>query len=241
MSKSGTCVVCGGPARLDAKGRLRKTCSKQCLGQSISARRKVTLRDLKACKICGAPIAWSAGRWRLTCSQRCRNEASSRTMAATNRRHASDRMLKRNPMKRPEIREKVSSTLKRLGHKPPIHGGNGRGLTMPQQSLLLALGSGWIPELAAPVTDSKCPHAHWLIDIANPDHMIAIEVDGTSHQSIAVRERDRRKTEQLTQQGWTVLRFTNAEVMERLEAVVQTVLSTTSKSKESTTSLQTAC
>ena len=48
-------------------------------------------------------------------------------------------MKTNNPMSRPEIREKVSKTLKERGHRPPIRGGNGTGLTEPQKMLMDAL------------------------------------------------------------------------------------------------------
>jgi hypothetical protein len=50
--------------------------------------------------------------------------------------------------------------------------------------------------------------AQWSIDVALPDQMIAIELDGEYWHSIpAMRDRDRRKDESLIALGWTVIRI----------------------------------
>jgi hypothetical protein len=163
-----------------------------------------------------------------TCSSAYRSQVSSTTMARTNRKYASERMKLRNPMRHSEIREKVSSTLISMGHKPPIQGGNGRGLTKSQQVLSEALG--WPTEIIVSTgkgSRKKGLPTHYKIDIANPTTKIAIEVDGASHQAFVVQRRDQRKTEFLRGIGWTVLRFSNQAVMDDTAACVQMVLSTT--------------
>ena len=74
----------------------------------------------------------------------------------------------------------------------------------------------------------------YKVDIASPELMIAIEVNGGSHGSLRVQAADKRKTEALAGRGWTVLSFTNKEVTGSLADCVQTVMSTISKSKGST-------
>lgn len=77
------------------------------------------------------------------------------------------------------------------------------------------------------------PHTY-KIDVASPELKLGIEVDGRSHLLARRKAEDRRKEAVLQRLGWTVLRFTNREVTERLEDCVQTVLSTISKLKAPT-------
>ena len=76
---------------------------------------------------------------------------------------------------------------------------------------------------------------HYKLDIADAANRVAIEVDGPSHSTLARKEQDARKDAFLAGSGWTVLRFSNQQVMERLEECVQTVMSTISKLKDMNT------
>jgi hypothetical protein len=67
---------------------------------------------------------------------------------------------------------------------------------------------------------------HYKIDIASKYHMIAIEIDGPSHNSLKVKECDNRKNQLLALKGWKVLRFTNSQIQKELQNCVQTVMST---------------
>ncbi|WP_409565965.1 endonuclease domain-containing protein [Paracoccus sp. PS1] len=131
-----------------------------------------------------------------------------------------------NPSKRPEVAAKVSRTLRRIGHKPSVRGGNGKGLTGPQSALLAALGAGWVPEHVVNVwkgTRQAGIPGHYKIDIANPALMIAIEVDGSSHCPKARQEQDDRKSAFLAGEGWSVFRVSNEKALS---------LSTTCKSAD---------
>lgn len=237
------CNHCGGPAERDPKGRARSTCSPECMNARRGAltiargRARIATEPDVFCKVCGnlCPRREPHRAQQLTCSATCRNADTSTRMASTNRRYASERMKANNPMHRGDNLERMKATLKAIGHRPPIHGGNGRGLTVPQMRLLDALGSGWIAEY--PVrTNAKRGTLPPVLkpDIAHPDLMIAIEVDGLSHGLLKVKAADAAKDAFLTGQGWIVLRFKNAEVMADLGGCVQTVLSTTSRLKDST-------
>ena len=62
------------------------------------------------------------------------------------------------------------------------------------------------------------------LDFAYPDRRLAIELDGyATHAERATFDRDRTRQNQLVLMGWTVLRFTWADVTERPEAVVASV------------------
>lgn len=118
-------------------------------------------------------------------------------------------------MSSPEVREKVSATMKANRHAPKVRGGNGQ-LTEPQKRLLERMGDGWVAEFAVPVADhdSWCLPRHLKIDVAQPELMIAVELDGRSHRSPDRRLQDSRKTIYLAQNGWSVFRVTNQRAIE---------------------------
>jgi very-short-patch-repair endonuclease len=62
------------------------------------------------------------------------------------------------------------------------------------------------------------------IDAAYPERRIAIEVDGfEAHSSPDAFQRDRTRQNRLVALGWTVLRFTWADVVQRPTMVAQTI------------------
>jgi hypothetical protein len=146
----------------------------------------------------------------------------------------SKRMLEKNPMDNPEIKKK-------LGKEYRAHltegAGNGRGYPEPQKILVKKLGKGWWPELVIPTGyyygDSGLPTS-FKIDIANIYFGIAIEIDGHSHRGIKSRQEDERKNLFLQSKGWKVLRFKNCQVMKNLDLVIEEIMSTILKSKETT-------
>lgn len=139
----------------------------------------------------------------------------------------SHRALLRNAMESPEAREKMANTLKRIGHHPTVRGGNGTGLTVPQQILLDLLGPGWRPEhvVSTGKRQRGGPPTHYKIDLAHPGMMIAVEIDGGSHGTLARQESDRRKTSWLSNLGWSVLRFSNQEVLNSIDSVTKRIMS----------------
>ena len=59
----------------------------------------------------------------------------------------------------------------------------------------------------------------YKVDLASPEHRLAIEVDGKTHRLKKWQFLDARKTAVLNALGWSVLRFTNEAVMADLDAV----------------------
>lgn len=65
----------------------------------------------------------------------------------------------------------------------------------------------------------------YKLDLANATCMVGVEIDGFSHSSLKQKALDRKKTQVLSDIGWTVLRFTNLEVTHSLASVVEKILS----------------
>lgn len=170
-------------------------------------------RSERICLWCREPInpdpsAHAKKAERLYCSNRCR-------------------VLSRNPMEDDATRESMSSTLRAIGHRPKVQGGNGRGLTEPQQRLLDALPEGWVAEHVCP-TGARIkggPPTNYKIDVANPELMVAVEIDGESHGR-ARRVSDERKDQWLSDHGWSVFRFSNREVLSSTSSVIERITST---------------
>ncbi len=59
------------------------------------------------------------------------------------------------------------------------------------------------------------------VDLAWPEQRVAVEFDGDVHRDRRVFVDDLRRQNGLVLAGWTVLRFTSADVLGRPEAVVR--------------------
>ena len=169
---------------------------------------------------------------RAYCSETCRDatvrQISSQTMARTNRRYASERMVSNNPMYRQECLEKMRAQLRTIGHRPVVQGGNGRPMPEAQRLMKSALGNAWEVEFVVPTKRRHQGYpSHYKLDIAHPLRKVAVEIDGSSHSASKVRGTDRRKELFLRQNGWLVLRFSNTEVMADSAACARMVMSTT--------------
>ena len=170
---------------------------------------------------------------RVYCSSECgaaySAKLSSARMSETNRKYASERMTRNNPMKCVSAREKMSNTLKHIGHKPCIRGGNGQPLPLAQQNILNALGSHGIkcyPEYAIPtmIKKGKGYPTCYKVDVAIPDKMIAIEVDGSSHNMLSRKLQDQKKDDLLESMGWSVYRIPNNKAMDNPRQFVESIL-----------------
>ena len=73
-----------------------------------------------------------------------------------------------------------------------------------------------------------------ILDIAFPHALLAIEIDGWAWHSDPERfQRDRQRQNALVAAGWTVLRFTWADLIERPEQSLATVVRTLGRLSES--------
>jgi very-short-patch-repair endonuclease len=68
------------------------------------------------------------------------------------------------------------------------------------------------------------PILNYIADFACLDLRLVIEVDGISHETEEAAERDRRKDRDLESVGFTVLRFSNWEVLNRIDDVSGMIL-----------------
>jgi very-short-patch-repair endonuclease len=66
--------------------------------------------------------------------------------------------------------------------------------------------------------------ARYYVDIAFPEAMLAIEIDGRVHDRYEAFEYDRARQNDLVLQGWRVLRFTWAMLVDRPEAVLLAIV-----------------
>jgi hypothetical protein len=143
-----------------------------------------------------------------------------------------ERVAALRPTRKPECRAKVSASLKAIGHKPSILGGNGRGPTKPQALLAEVLGEAWTMEYAVPLGGRFLGYpTNYKLDLALPSLRIGIEVDGSSHHTIKGKERDAKKDAKLASLGWTVLRFSNRAILDWINSgmPMESSISTTFK------------
>lgn len=68
------------------------------------------------------------------------------------------------------------------------------------------------------------PITKYIGDFMCKDLMLVIEVDGCSHWGNEAKEKDRKRENDLRRAGFTILRFTDEEVLNNLTQVAQTIL-----------------
>ncbi|MBA2624534.1 MAG: DUF559 domain-containing protein [Acidimicrobiia bacterium] len=99
-----------------------------------------------------------------------------------------------------------------LGAAPPD------GLLEPRMARLLR-------DHGLPPADFQLPIGRYRADFAYPGHRIAIEVDGyETHGTPRAMSADFERQNQLVRDGWTVLRFTWAQVVRQPGSVARAIL-----------------
>lgn len=130
------------------------------------------------------------------------------------------------PQQKEKRRKNMSRILREIGHKPPMRGGNGTGPTAAEQVLLEAFPKS--QNNYAVRTGMKAGSGyptHYKVDVAFPAIKLAIEADGNSHKVLERKEQDVKKTDLLTDLGWTVLRFVNKRILEDTKNVLTEIRS----------------
>ena len=67
------------------------------------------------------------------------------------------------------------------------------------------------------------PIRSYIVDFYCEKAKLIIELDGSQHYNPATQSYDKQRTAQLEQDGFFVLRFSNADVMRRFRGVCQTI------------------
>ena len=67
------------------------------------------------------------------------------------------------------------------------------------------------------------PVPPYVLDFAERRLKLAIEIDGPSHFMDGAADNDAARTAYLAAKGWTVIRFTNSDVVEDIDAVVEAI------------------
>ncbi|MCJ9671717.1 DUF559 domain-containing protein [Neorhizobium sp. BETTINA12A] len=65
----------------------------------------------------------------------------------------------------------------------------------------------------------QLPIAGYIVDFACPTHHLIVEVDGSQHGNDEDLRYDAARTQRLEQDGWTVLRFWNDDVLKDIDNV----------------------
>ena len=68
------------------------------------------------------------------------------------------------------------------------------------------------------------PVAGYIVDFACPTYKLIVEIDGSQHGQDEQAAADLARTERLQQDGWTVLRFWNDDVLRDLDNVCQHIV-----------------
>jgi len=119
----------------------------------------------------------------------------------------------RKRMRDPEVRGRHLAGLKeaRRKHGTNFLGGNGQQPTQAQlQAADILTPLGFVRELAVRTrghgTEYLCPNAY-KVDFGHPARLLAVELDGSSHNSRSKQLEDFRKTTILEALGWKVFRI----------------------------------
>jgi len=118
----------------------------------------------------------------------------------------------RQVIHRPDVKAKRTALIEKqraLGF-PQLTYHNGAGPTVPQTILFDALPAGTVLEFPIPMGNVGTPPR---VDLAIPSLLLAIEVDGHSHGIQFRKDIDAKKERDLRQRGWTLLRFSNREIL----------------------------
>lgn len=68
------------------------------------------------------------------------------------------------------------------------------------------------------------PIAGYIVDFACPEKKLVIEIDGSQHAEGNAAAGDEVRTKRLEQDGWTILRFWNDDVLRDIDNVCQHII-----------------
>ena len=68
------------------------------------------------------------------------------------------------------------------------------------------------------------PVAGYIVDFACPEKRLVVELDGSQHGEAETANNDAARTRRLEQDGWTVIRFWNDDVLRDIDGVCDHVV-----------------
>jgi very-short-patch-repair endonuclease len=69
----------------------------------------------------------------------------------------------------------------------------------------------------------------YIVDFINFENRLIVEIDGGQHNEMPIAVKDEQRTQWLTSQGYSVLRFWNSDVFENIDGVLLTIQSALNK------------
>ena len=208
--KPAICEFCQTPFIKARPEKSQRFCSMSCKGKWILAQPK----------------------YRERLYTKARNRRISEFMRAWHQEHPehadyqSIRMRLHNPQagKKPATVRRVAVARRNNWETPP-----------PAEAALLRILADYDPQwnVSFP-TGTPTPPFLYTADVCLPHIRLIVEADGATHNALKARARDARKDAFLAGLGWTVLRFTNREILKRPHVVREMLLSTISTLKGAT-------
>lgn len=144
------------------------------------------------------------------------------------------RMKENNPVHDRNIINKINETKKKNGTLHTWKGERGGNGTISSaeailKEQLIPLGFEYNKAINTRFMREKFPErryaSNYKPDFLNPYIRLCVEVDGKAHNTTNVQMRDKKKEECLQGLGYTVIRFTNIQVINNTNEVVQTIKS----------------
>ena len=139
----------------------------------------------------------------------------------------SRRMQENNPSKDANVVQKILQTRWERGSLDRLkyyRGGNGK--LSPMQMLLLdKLRDLVVRELAISLGRPRQPGypTSYKVDLAIPQVLLAIEIDGPGHSTQTARSKDAKKQAKLESLGWRVLRYSNQAILENVDGIASEI------------------
>lgn len=67
------------------------------------------------------------------------------------------------------------------------------------------------------------PTGKYILDFYSPEHKLAVEADGGQHYEEAGSRADEARTEELSSLGIRILRFSNTDILNNIEGVIEVI------------------
>lgn len=142
---------------------------------------------------------------------------------------SSERMKKNNPMKNDVAREKMISTLKQNQRNCFNNCGNGH-ISYVESLLMddmIKLGFVYNLPINTRAARERFPEKRYAYsykpDFVHLELKLCVEIDGTNHTSHKEIERDKKKEDCLNFLGYRTIRFTNEQVIDEYEYVLNCI------------------